>query len=88
MFDYINCFQKILNSFYIHKFGFKQKKCFCDAISSVTEYVYQASNQENFVVSLFIDLKKTYDAVNHEILFGKRYCYGIRAVVLKWLRYY
>ena len=53
----------------------------------MTEYIYQALNQEN-VVSLFIDLKKAYDTVNHEILLGKLYSYGIRGVFFKWFQCY
>ena len=39
-------------------------------------------------VGLFIDLKKAFDTVNHEILLKKLECYGIRELLLTWLSAY
>ena len=88
MYTRLSTFFKKFSILSVHQFGFRQKKSCFDAISSVTEYIYQALNQEKFVISLFIDLKKAYDTVNHEILLGKLYSYGIRGVVLKWFTCY
>ena len=37
---------------------------------------------------MFIDLKKAFDAVDHELLVEKRIVYGIRGVANKWLQNY
>ena len=39
-------------------------------------------------MSLFIDFKKAFDTVNHQILLRKLYAYGIRGTLLKWFEVY
>ena len=41
-----------------------------------------------FLITLFNDLKKAYDTVNHSILLEKLECYGIRGNALKWFENY
>ena len=57
-------------------------------ISSLTEFIYKSLNDKKFVVTLCIDLKKTYDIVNYYILLEKLCSHGIRGVALDWLRNY
>ena len=59
---------------------------YVDAISSLTELIYKSLIEKKFVVTLFIDFKKTYDTVDHYFLLEKLYSYGISGVALHWFR--
>ena len=40
------------------------------------------------MIGVFLDLKKTFDTVNHKILLKKLYHYGIRGNLFKWFESY
>ena len=76
------------------QFGFEEKKnrSTVDTISNLIEhilyYVYSASNNKQYSMSVFIDLRKTFDTVNKEILQRKLSRCGIRGLPLKLLSSY
>ena len=51
-----------------------------------TEKIKHALDSGNHVCSVFIDLQKAFDTVDHNILFFKFYFYGIRGVALNWFK--
>ena len=70
------------------QFGFREGKSCVDAIASLNRFIYKGLDERKFVVSLFLDLRKAYDTVNHEILLDKLYAYGVRDIALNWFRSY
>ena len=82
--DYVGKFSILSSS----QFGFQRGKSTADAILSLTEELYKSFNEKKHNISIFIDLKKAFDTVNHSILLEKLYRYGIRGLPSNWFRSY
>ena len=70
------------------QFGFRSKMSCVDAISTVTEYIRTAIEKKSVGQSSFIDLKKPFDTLDHEILITKMEKYGFRGKVKNILSSY
>ena len=70
------------------QFGFMRGRSTQDAITSLTEYIYETLNNRQIAIAIFIDLTKAFDTVNHNILLKKLSLYGIRGLPLKLLDSY
>ena len=56
-----------------------------DALVEFMNNVYDGLNRNLINVSVFIDFKKAFDTISHNILFEKLQHYGIRGIALNWL---
>ena len=45
-------------------------------------------NNKDHALSIFVDLSKSFDTINHEILLSKLFLYGIRGKQLDWFSSY
>ena len=70
------------------QFGFRQKHSTSHALISLTERIKQTIDRGNFACGVFIDLKRTFDTVNHTIMLHKLEHYGIRGIPLQWFKSY
>ena len=52
------------------------------------ENIAMAIDKKQYAVSVFVDLHKAFDTINHYSLLQKLEHYGIRGVTLKWIRSY
>ena len=54
------------------------------------QFMYDSIDSGNFVILVFLDFKKAFDTVDHNILLSKLDFYGIRGVSLslEWLKSY
>ena len=88
MYTRINHFvvsNSILNS---SQFGFLKGYSTSDAILNLTEFIYNSLDSGEIAINIFIDFKKAFDTLNHEILFQKLHKYGIRGSSLDLIRDY
>ena len=74
------------NCLYSQQFGFRSNHSTSSALINCTEKIRHALDSGNHVCSVFIDLQKAFDTVDHNILFSKLYFYGIRGVALNWFK--
>ena len=79
------CRKKIL---FYSQFEFQSRVSTVHAIINHIQYLYDAIDQGHVVLSLFLDIRKAFDSVNHNILLSKLQYYGIRGRALEWFRPY
>lgn len=70
------------------QFGFVEGKSTSDAIAELLNNVYSAVDNSLPNVSIFLDLKKAFDTVNHKLLLKKLELMGIRGITLELFKSY
>lgn len=68
--------------------GFCKNYSTATAVHSVTGAIYNALNNNKFALGIFLDIKKAFDSVNHEIFLTKLERYGFRGLAIKFFRSY
>ena len=73
---------------YKNQFGFRKNYSTNYTLMQITEKIKESVDKQNYACGIFIDLRKAFDTVNHEILLMKLEHYGIRGNMLNWFRSY
>lgn len=76
--DKINNFFNKYRSISEHQFGFRIGKGVDDAISKLSKEVYESLNNKKCCLTVFLDLKKAFDVIPHDLLIKKLEKLGIR----------
>ena len=73
-----------------NQFGFTKGRSTQDAIILITERIYKCFDKGDgsFCLNVFVDFKKCFDTLNHEILTNKLRLYGITGIPLRLISDY
>lgn len=78
----------VKDKLYRKQFGFRPKNSTEHPILDLKENIFENCSKQQISCILFLDLKKAFDSVSHQILLDKVEYYGIRGVALKLFRSY
>ena len=81
-------FLNLHDTLFINQFGFRKNNSTSFALIQITEKIKETIDNKKYGCGIFIDLRKAFDTVNHEILLKKLNHYGIRGIALDWFRSY
>ena len=68
--------------------GFRRGHSTIATISEFTDDIFKAIDDKKVTLSVFIDLKKAFDTVNHDILLKKLERLGLDVFAMKWMKDY
>ena len=70
------------------QFGFRKKSSTLNAIVNLETMISRIINSNKIYTAIFIDFKKAFETVNHDIFINKLHHYGIRGLPLLRLKNY
>jgi len=84
LYDYLVC-NNILSPC---QSGFRSNHSTNTTLLDVTDYILNNMNDGNVIGAIFLDLKKAFDTVDHDLLLKKMFSYGITGMPLNWFKSY
>ena len=88
VYNRISSFIELNNILHPLQFGFRKLRNTSTAIISIVDKISQKFQEGEATVGLFIDFRKAFDCVNHEILLRKLIKCGIRGHAANWMKSY
>ena len=76
------------NQLFISQYGFRTQHSCENAISELYAHILKQKSSKRLTLSLFLDLSKVFDILDHKLLLTKLDHYGIRGIPLKWFESY
>ena len=75
-----------MNIFIIY--GFREDSSTSSAILDLVEEISSSIDGGEYTLGVFIDLKKAFDTIDHNILLNKLNYYGVRGITNEWVGSY
>jgi hypothetical protein len=90
MYDKVTSFLDCNEILYKHQYGFRAKHSTIHPILHLINQCAEANNShpKEHTLSIFCDLSKAFDVINHNILLNKLNHYGLRGIVNCWFQDY
>ena len=70
------------------QYGFRNSRSTYMALMDLVENICESIDKKKYVMGIFIDLKKAFDTIDHNILLRKLYHYGVRGITYDWVKSY
>ena len=88
MFNQIHNHFSMHNLFYSGQYGFRANHSMQFAALELIDRITQDLDQGNMLITIFMDLSKAFDTLNHDILIYKLKSYGLSEAALKLMQSY
>ena len=76
------------NQLYDSQCGFRTAHSYKNAVSELVGCILKGLEKKQHTVGIFLDLSKAFDSIEHQAIFEKLSCYGIRGTSLEWFKSY
>jgi len=74
------------NFFFKDQYGFLKGRNTAQAVYKVCNFVSDTINKSEVCLAIFLDIRKAFDTVDHQILFAKLESAGVRGLTLAWFK--
>ena len=88
MFNQLMLYISFHDFFTPNQYGFRSGKNTTDCLVDLLEQITKSIDNGEFAITLFLDLSKAFDTVNHSILLSKLSYYGIKGLENLWFKSY
>ena len=70
------------------QFEFQANRCTSLVLIHLTDLIASYLDKSEKVAGVFLDILKTFDSINHNILLQRLFTYGFRRPIYSWLKFF